>query len=79
MRPIQIIRSRLGVSQSEMAEALGCRQNNVSLYERGQAIPPGVAARLIEFAAQRGLRITYDHVYGGSDVPRMAPSTICRP
>ena len=69
MRPIQVIRSRLGVSQSELADAIGCTQPNVSYMERGQAIPPDVANRLIEFAASRGLPITHSHVYGADQVP----------
>ena len=69
MRPLQIIRSRLGVSQVELADKLGCRQSNVSYYERGQTIPPSVAKRLIEYAHERGLALTYDHVYGAAEVP----------
>jgi putative transcriptional regulator len=72
MRPIQIIRSRLGVSQSQLAAGMQCSQPNVSAYERGQQIPPDVAGRLIEFARQRGLALTYDHVYGAAEVPHLA-------
>jgi putative transcriptional regulator len=69
MRPIQIIRSRLGVSQVELAEAIGRSQSNISAYERGQTIPPEVAKELIEFARSKGLQLSYDHVYGAADVP----------
>lgn len=75
MRKIQIIRSRLGLTQAELGDAIGVSQMNVSYYERGQDIPPRVARRLIEVAAQRGLLISFDHVYGTADVPRM-PATV---
>ena len=71
MRKMQIIRSRLGMKQSELGDALGCSQMNVSYYERGQDVPPKVARKLIEVAAARGLVITFDHIYGDADVPRM--------
>jgi len=69
MRPIQVIRSRLGVTQQELAVAIGCQQSTISYYERGGTIVPAVAARLIAFAKGRGLPLTYDHVYGASEVP----------
>jgi putative transcriptional regulator len=71
MRPIQIIRSRLGVSQAELADAIERQQSNVSNYERGQTIPPDVARALIAFARTRGLVLTFDHVYGAAEVPRI--------
>lgn len=71
MRKIQIIRSRLGLTQAELGAALGCSQMNVSYYERGQDIPPAVAGKLIAVAAERGLAISFDHIYGSLDVPRM--------
>lgn len=69
MRPIQIIRSRLGVTQVELADGIGRSQSNISAYERGQTIPPEVAKDLIEFARSKGLPLTYDHVYGAAEVP----------
>ncbi len=71
MRPIQIIRSRLGVSQVELADAIERQQSNISLYERGQTIPPDVARKLIAFARTKGLAITFDHVYGAAEVPHL--------
>lgn len=71
MRPIQVIRTRLGVSQVQLAAELGCTQANVSYYERGQTIQPDVAKRLIAFAKSRGLALSYDHVYGAADIPQM--------
>lgn len=72
MRPIQIIRSRLGVSQQELAAELGCTQGNVSYYERGQQMPPDTAKKLIEYARTKGLMLSYDHVYGAAEIPRIA-------
>jgi putative transcriptional regulator len=58
------IRERLGLSQSAIAEALGCTQGNVSFYERGQTVPPDMAKKLIAHAASLGHRVTYDEIYG---------------
>jgi putative transcriptional regulator len=71
VRPIQIIRSRLGVSQQVLATELGCSQANISYYERGQPMPPDTAKKLIAFARTKGLALSYDHVYGAAEVPRM--------
>ena len=64
MNTMQTIRKQLGISQSEMANELGCSQGNVSFYERGQTVPPDTATRLIEVAQRRGLSITYNDIYG---------------
>jgi putative transcriptional regulator len=64
MNAFRSIRERLKVSQAEIGAALDVSQSNVSFYEKGQTVPPAVAAKLIEFARSRGLNITYDHVYG---------------
>jgi DNA-binding transcriptional regulator YiaG len=61
---LQTIRKRLQLTQAEIAAPLGVTQGSVSFYETGQtAVPPGVAAKLIEFAKGRGVEITYDDVY----------------
>ncbi|MDP3164388.1 MAG: helix-turn-helix transcriptional regulator [Hydrogenophaga sp.] len=71
MNTIKAIRDRLGLSQKALAAGMGCTQPNVGFYERGQTVPPGAAAKLIEFAGSRGLEITYDHVYGLRDLPEV--------
>lgn len=69
---IRAIRSALGMSQAALAGALGMTQANVYHYEvRGQAVPPDVAKRLIEVASDRGLKISYDHVYGAVPLPEL--------
>lgn len=69
VRPIKAIRLILKMSQAKLAEHLGCRQGNVSFYERGQTVPPEAARKLIELAQSRGLPITFDHVYGARSLP----------
>ena len=69
MHQLKYIRLHLGMTQQSMADALGCTQGNIGHYERGQTFLPDVAKKLIEFAAARGLPITYDHVYGDAKLP----------
>jgi putative transcriptional regulator len=48
-------------------------QANVYHYEvRGQTVMPDVAERLIAVAAERGLVISYDHIYGQQELPQSA-------
>lgn len=60
---MKTLRKQLEVTQEALADALGVTQGNVSFYERGQTIPPAVAGRLIEFAASRGVPLTFDDIY----------------
>ena len=71
MNAFKAIRERLGVSQAVIADAIDVSQSNVSFYERGQTIPPAVAGKLIKYAADRGLVLSYDHVYGAADLPAL--------
>lgn len=64
MNRIKAIRERLGLTQTELAVALGKTQGNVGFYERGQTVPPEVAKRLICYASERGVVIGYTDVYG---------------
>jgi putative transcriptional regulator len=75
MNSIQHIRTRLAVTQSVLAEAIGVSQANVSNYERGQTVPPDVARRLIVFSAARGVALTFNDVYGPVDVV-VTPGTL---
>jgi putative transcriptional regulator len=75
MNQIKFLRERLGVTQEAMAAGIGVSQANVSLYEKGQQVPPPVARRLIEYAHSLGHFITYDDVYGPlPEVPRRRKS-----
>ncbi len=63
MNAIQTIRTRLNLTQSAFADGIGVTQGNVSLYEKGQTVPPKVAKRVIELAATKGIELSYDDVY----------------
>lgn len=69
MSAIKAIRKHLGMTQAELAAGLGVSQGNVSFYERGQVMPPPVAARLIKLSAERGVSLSFDHVYGAVELP----------
>lgn len=69
MNHLKPIRERLRVTQQALADAIGCTQGNVGHYERGQTLPPDMAAKVIAFANARGLAIGFDHVYGGAELP----------
>lgn len=64
MSYIKTIRERLGVTQSELGDAIGCTQGNVGHYERGQTVPPETAKKLIAYAATRGVNLRYEDIYG---------------
>ena len=71
MANLKIIRSRLGVTQSALAAAMGCVQGNIPFYEKGREIPVAKAKLLIAFAQPRGLLLTLDHIYGDEEVPEL--------
>lgn len=73
MSTIKAIRGRLGVSQAELASGIGCSQSNVSFYEKGQVVTPDAARKLIAFAAERGLSLTFDHIYANAPLPPEQP------
>jgi putative transcriptional regulator len=57
------IRERLGVTQKELADGLGCSQGNVANLEAGQTLRPGLANRLIAFAETKGHKLTFEDIY----------------
>lgn len=69
MHNLKDIRKLLGVTQKALADGMGCTQGNVYHYENGQTLPPDAAKQLIDFAAGRGVHITFDHVYGSAVLP----------
>lgn len=74
MNTISQIRAHLGVTQPSMADGIGVSQASISNYENGkQAMPPGVAARLIAYAAQLGCTLTYDEIYA-AEYPLRLPA-----
>lgn len=78
MHALKTIRSRLGMTQQEVAAALGCHQSNVSQYERGQSLPPEAGRQLIDLARSRGLAIDFNHVYGFAELPHAAATATAR-
>ncbi len=50
---IHDLRRRLGLSQREMADELGVRQQTVSEWETGAYRPRGASARLLRIVAER--------------------------
>lgn len=63
MSNIKHIRTKLGMTQAAFGAGIGCTQGNVHHYEAGQRVPQGMAARIICFAAQHGLALTYNDIY----------------
>jgi putative transcriptional regulator len=51
------------MTQGQLAKHLDMSQANISNYERGQPVPPDVAAKLIELAKSQGKELTYDNIY----------------
>lgn len=64
MSNIKDIRERMKLTQSALAEGMGCTQGNVGHYEKGQTVPPEAAKRLITFAHGLGHTVTFEDIYG---------------
>lgn len=75
MNNIKAIRDRLGLTQAALAEGMGCTQGNVGHYEKGQTVPPDAARRLIAFAKTKELDLTFDDIYGNTDLPQEPATT----
>jgi len=50
---VRSLRQYLGLSQRELAEELGTRQQTISEWETGQYRPRGASARLLSLVAER--------------------------
>lgn len=74
MSQLKLIRLRLGVTQKQLAEAMGCVQGNIPFYEKGRGLPHTKAKRLISFAASHGLELSFDNVYGEKPLPEASNS-----
>jgi putative transcriptional regulator len=75
MSNIKAIRERLELTQTALGDGIGCTQGNIGHYERGQTLSSPMAKRLIDFAAERGLVLTFDHIYGDSPLPELIGAT----
>ena len=56
---IKALRQHLGLTQREMADELGTRQQTISEWELGQYEPRGASARILSIVAERG-KFKYD-------------------
>ena len=64
MNNILAIRRRLGLQQSEFADAIGVTQSNVSHYENGRNDPSlDVGRQVVAFAKQLGHCVTLEDVF----------------
>jgi len=50
---VRALRRHLGLTQRELAQELGTRQQTISEWERGQYRPRGMAQRLLSLIAER--------------------------
>jgi DNA-binding transcriptional regulator YiaG len=57
---VRHLRARLGLTQRELAEELGVRQQTVSEWETGAYQPRGASARLLRLVAERAGLDAYD-------------------
>ena len=60
-RRIQALRSHLALTQEQMSQELGTRQQTISEWETGQYQPRGASARLLSLVAERA-----DFVYAAA-------------
>ncbi|MDO8717213.1 MAG: helix-turn-helix domain-containing protein [Dehalococcoidales bacterium] len=51
---ILALRKHLDLTQSEMADKLGTRQQTISEWEKGMYQPRGASAKLLSIVAERG-------------------------
>ncbi len=56
---IQALRRHLGLTQQEMAERLGTRQQTISEWETGMYQPRGASAKLLSMIAEKA-KFKYD-------------------
>ena len=61
---VRTLRERLGLTQRQLAEELGVRQQTVSEWETGIYQPRGASARMLRMVAERS-RSSYDGGAGG--------------
>ena len=58
---IQALRHHLGLTQRELADRLGTRQQTISEWETGMYKPRGTSATLLSIIAERG-KFKYDAI-----------------
>lgn len=63
---VRALRRHLGLSQEDLAEELGTRQQTVSEWETGRYRPRGASARLLSIVAERA---GFTYGAGGQELP----------
>ena len=58
-RSIRTLRSHLGLTQRELADQLGTRQQTISEWEKGMYQPRGASSTLLSIVAERA-KFEYD-------------------
>jgi DNA-binding transcriptional regulator YiaG len=58
-KKVQALRKHLGITQSEMSERLGTRQQTISEWETGMYRPRGASATLLTMIAEQA-KFKYD-------------------
>lgn len=63
------IRRRLGLNQVELGKVIGCTKSRVSQIEKrpDDDISPDAARKLVAYAAEQGVSVTYDDIYGAAE------------
>jgi DNA-binding transcriptional regulator YiaG len=51
---VRLLRERLGLTQRQLADELGVRQQTVSEWETGMYQPRGASVRMLRLVAERG-------------------------
>jgi DNA-binding transcriptional regulator YiaG len=64
---VQALRRHLGLTQQQLAEELGARQQTISEWETGQYRPRGTSARLLTVVAERA---SFSYQAGDRQKPR---------
>ena len=61
------IRKRLGMTQAELADKIGCSQGAISMYEKGQRSPsPYYALKIVKLIGL-GKEAAFDLIDGGKN------------
>ena len=59
----EFIRSK-GITQTQLAEAMGCGRANISLWATGEVFPtPKSINNMVDGFATAGVTVTYDDIY----------------
>ncbi len=68
--PFQRFRSQTGMSQVQLAVALGLGQPAISAYERGSFPEPSIAKLFVDLAKRHKVRMDLDEIYAAMQSQR---------